>query len=295
MRDKKFSDIVSERFDGFGDNPSDAVWENIESNLDGDKKRRRAIIWWTVAAGVALSALAYNFTSWNGVGTDTVPSFSLNESQAKKLFEKQIEEQNKTKLESTEALNAQQALNEVPSEKIKLTQTQLSKSKIEEIKKALREAGYDFPYSNPHSYPYIDSHGNRRVYYREPRKGINRTIAEVEQPDKSETESDTITPLVYELLDRIPFPTAENDILSGIQIIPAPKWRIGARVTGFLNASTPVTISNQSNPPITIAGTEFSDFHNSHRRYFEAEIFTQRRMRNRFYMSSGLMFSTGND
>ena len=78
MRDKEFSNIVSERFEDFGETPADAVWANIEGSLDEDKKRRRVIIWWSLAAVLALSVLTVGIIS---TGDDDAPLNSSNSSK----------------------------------------------------------------------------------------------------------------------------------------------------------------------------------------------------------------------
>ncbi|CAH8282774.1 hypothetical protein EV196_101628 [Mariniflexile fucanivorans] len=59
MNDKKHIDrLFQERFKDFEATPSDAVWKNIEAELNQDKKKRRIIpIWWQYAGVAALLAL----------------------------------------------------------------------------------------------------------------------------------------------------------------------------------------------------------------------------------------------
>lgn len=59
MSDKKHIDrLFQERFKDFEVTPSDAVWKNIEAELNQDKKKRRIIpIWWQYAGVAALLAL----------------------------------------------------------------------------------------------------------------------------------------------------------------------------------------------------------------------------------------------
>ena len=52
MQDKLLKSKLSERFEGFGSAPSDAVWTGIEHALDGDERKRRFIIWFTAAAAI---------------------------------------------------------------------------------------------------------------------------------------------------------------------------------------------------------------------------------------------------
>ncbi|MDO7172200.1 hypothetical protein [Mariniflexile sp. AS56] len=59
MSDKKHIDrLFQENFKDFEATPSDAVWKNIEAELNPDKKKRRIIpIWWRYAGVAALLAL----------------------------------------------------------------------------------------------------------------------------------------------------------------------------------------------------------------------------------------------
>jgi len=59
MSDKKHIDrLFQERFKDFEATPSDAVWKNIEAELNKEKKKRRVIpIWWRYAGVAALLAL----------------------------------------------------------------------------------------------------------------------------------------------------------------------------------------------------------------------------------------------
>ncbi len=59
MSDKKHIDrLFQERFKDFEAAPSDAVWKNIEANLNNKKKKRRVIpIWWRYAGAAAVLLL----------------------------------------------------------------------------------------------------------------------------------------------------------------------------------------------------------------------------------------------
>jgi hypothetical protein len=71
MSEKKNIDkLFKEQFKNFEVTPSDTVWENIEAELNTDKRKRRVIpIWWTFA-GVAATLLLM-FTLANTVFNDT--------------------------------------------------------------------------------------------------------------------------------------------------------------------------------------------------------------------------------
>ena len=64
MNDKKHIDrLFQERFKDFEAEPSDAVWENIEAQLNKKKKKRRVVpVWWRYA-GVGSFIIAF-INSW---------------------------------------------------------------------------------------------------------------------------------------------------------------------------------------------------------------------------------------
>ncbi|TYA74082.1 porin family protein [Seonamhaeicola marinus] len=90
MSDKKHIDrLFQERFKDFEAAPSDAVWKNIEANLNNKKKKRRVIpIWWRYAGVAALLLLLLTVGGvFNGndgqkpievVDTENQPSNSTN-------------------------------------------------------------------------------------------------------------------------------------------------------------------------------------------------------------------------
>ena len=58
MSEKKHIDrLFQESFKDFEATPSDAVWKNIEANLNKKKKRRMIPIWWRYAGVAALLLL----------------------------------------------------------------------------------------------------------------------------------------------------------------------------------------------------------------------------------------------
>ena len=59
MQDKDFDQLFKQRFDDFEAEPSNRSWENITAHLDGQKKKRRAIpSYWMAAASVVVLASA---------------------------------------------------------------------------------------------------------------------------------------------------------------------------------------------------------------------------------------------
>ncbi|MFT6503209.1 MAG: hypothetical protein ACJASQ_003342 [Crocinitomicaceae bacterium] len=296
MRDKKFSNIVSERFDGFGDTPSDAVWENITGNLDG-RKKRLAILWWTcsLAAVLALSFLAFDsFTgdySKNQTADASKPSSSKAqiESQNKKRNDKQIKKKDNTNYASVDSLNDEQTLNsdqasnENPVQKPNLKPATIDGSTAEKPRLDL------LPKVDKQKLPMDGMIHPLQLSQQAEKDG---SLAELQKAN----EEDSISSLDYAPLDRIPIKTGENDIISLIQILPVPKWRIGAKATGFVNSRATNTNDGTSATTQwtgTIAAAEFDI--TSHRRFFEAEVFVQRLMKKRFYLSTGILFSMGQD
>ncbi len=77
MSDKKHIDrLFQERFKDFEATPSDAVWENIEAELNKKKKKRRIIpIWWRYAGVAALLVLLLTISGlFNGNDSGDIPN-----------------------------------------------------------------------------------------------------------------------------------------------------------------------------------------------------------------------------
>lgn len=95
MNDKKHIDrLFQERFKDFEATPSDAVWENIEAQLNKKKKKRRVIpIWWRYAGVAALLLLLFTIGSIYFNGQEETP---INNVVDTKDVLKQESEVNKT-------------------------------------------------------------------------------------------------------------------------------------------------------------------------------------------------------
>ena len=297
MQDKEFSNIVSERFDGFGDTPSDAVWENIASNLDG-RKKRLAILWWTCsfAAALALSVLAVD--SGSGYGNENIrPTASTStsgktqiEAQNKKQIDNQVNKQDNANSTSDDQLNSEQdsklnrASNENPIQKTNLKKVTLDVSTADKLRlEFLPKVNFDI-------LPEVGS----RYLHLSPQEENNGTLVDAQKTNKE----DSISYLNFAPLNRIPMETGENDIISLIQILPVPKWEFGVRVSGFINASRP-TLGLQSdaalawNNPGSFTPVELKSF--SHIRYAEIEGYALYQTRSRFQFGGGISFSKGAD
>lgn len=115
MNDKKHIDrLFQERFKDFEATPSDAVWKNIEAELNQNKKKRRVIpIWWQYAGVAALLALLltiggnYYFNEdpiqpTNVVGTeDTQTRTSTIENNTKIAVESNVTNENQLETNSS--------------------------------------------------------------------------------------------------------------------------------------------------------------------------------------------------
>ncbi|TNJ47220.1 hypothetical protein KFZ70_04480 [Tamlana fucoidanivorans] len=79
MSEKKHIDrIFQERFKDFEATPNDAVWNNIEAQLNEKKKKRRIIpIWWRYAGIAALLALLFTVGTLIFNDTDTEQEFQI--------------------------------------------------------------------------------------------------------------------------------------------------------------------------------------------------------------------------
>jgi cytoskeletal protein RodZ len=58
MQDKDFDKLFKQKFEGFEEEPSSRVWDNIAAQLDGKKGRRSLIPWISIAAAVLIIATA---------------------------------------------------------------------------------------------------------------------------------------------------------------------------------------------------------------------------------------------
>lgn len=84
MSDKKHIDrLFQERFKNFEATPSDAVWGNIEAELNKKKKKRRIIpIWWRYAGVAALLVLLLTVSGlFNGNNSDDIPTNQVVETE----------------------------------------------------------------------------------------------------------------------------------------------------------------------------------------------------------------------
>lgn len=74
MESKAKAGSLQDKFEGFGAQPSDALWGNIAASLDEKKKRRGFIWWWTggamAAAIAALVVMNYNVSENNPANSE---------------------------------------------------------------------------------------------------------------------------------------------------------------------------------------------------------------------------------
>lgn len=97
MSDKKHIDrLFQERFKDFEATPSDAVWENIEAELNKKKKKRRVIpIWWRYAGVAALLMLLLTINGlFNGDDSEDLPTNQVVETEDVNLEKSNTTEDN---------------------------------------------------------------------------------------------------------------------------------------------------------------------------------------------------------
>lgn len=74
---------LSDKFNGFGAAPSDALWNAVEASLDKSETKKRRFVWWWfagLAAGISLLFLGYRLGYNNGLQTiSTINTESNNE------------------------------------------------------------------------------------------------------------------------------------------------------------------------------------------------------------------------
>ncbi len=302
MQDKEFSNIVSERFNGFGDTPSDAVWENIASNLDG-RKKRLAILWWTCSFAAVLALFVLAVDSVSGYGSENKTPTALTSTSGKTQIEAQIEAQNKKQIDNQ--INKQNNANSTSDNQLNTEQDSKSDRASNENlvqKTNLKKAHINTPAADKLRSEFLpkikfDILPEKGLVYSPPlpsQEERNGTLVDAQKTNKE----DSISSLDFAALNRIPMETGENDIISLIQILPQPKWSFGAKLTGFINASRPTQGLQYDaalawNNPGSFTPVELKTF--SHARYAEIEVYALYQMRSRFQFGGGISFSKGFD
>jgi len=288
MRDKDFSNIVSERFEDYGSSPSNAVWGNIESNLDQGEKRRLIVIWWYMAAVLALAIITVN-----------IMTVGKNDSQTSSTSPGSKSSHDERIVNKGEKNHSQEENSNSNSEKSNQNSFTANKSLSQDDSHVVNE---NVTPKNEGSSEKVNNHHSPI----KPATSIKEGTTNVASKPSLKQELENVEVLTY--LDPYRFPLggtndvllSENDITSYIQILPEPRWRIGARASVFINASNPVNGPGLDENILLSAYNDPSpepDNYNfiSHRRFFETEVFTQVRLKNRFQLSSGISFSNGYD
>jgi hypothetical protein len=134
MNDKKHIDrIFQERFKDFEVTPNNAVWENIEAQLNQKKKKRRAIpVWWRYAGAAALFLLFLTLGNlyFNNTGkkntnqvVDTEKIRSIDNSENLNNTETKIATQNSNTEKTTEEINSKNQEQNIISNKTRVTES----------------------------------------------------------------------------------------------------------------------------------------------------------------------------
>lgn len=291
MRDKEFSDIVSERFSGFGGEPSSDVWAGIEANLDQNKKRRRAIIWWSLAALFALSAITLNLVSNNDSETTT----------AIKSADKSTTPKTENNIKNNSNNQKSTDLNSRPS---------AANSSVTDKNSEISIGNNS--HKNPTKKVTLIEPVQKGLPSIEPVKLINISeeflIPDPENLADSRVDMDPMETLPYVDLTTIPMRTVcgrplpqktEPEIGATAitaMVVTHSRWSLGVKATGFINASKPSSVTNWSGTSSALADPSFVyyDF-NSHQRYFETEVFANYFLNKRITLGTGVMFSLGFD
>lgn len=66
MKEDKHRGSLGSKFEGFGAAPSAGLWDSIADSLDGKKKRRGIIWWWTGSGMAAVGLISILVFNWNG-------------------------------------------------------------------------------------------------------------------------------------------------------------------------------------------------------------------------------------
>ena len=95
MQDKLLKSKLSERFEGFGSTPSDAVWAGIEQTLDGDKRKGLLIRWFvTIAAilAIGLMTLLFAFSNQDYGAAESVNYISRENKNSESIKKETLQE-----------------------------------------------------------------------------------------------------------------------------------------------------------------------------------------------------------
>lgn len=263
----KDSKILADRFRDFGAPASSTVWAGIEASLVEQQKRRRGIIWWSLAALFVLSALAYNFNASEGEDRNEsilgLESTSTKKSATNKKWQNgtTIKRDAKNQKKEFTTLANKKTDGTINSKDRIIPRTNFSKPK---------------PKTEPTPIKFVDP------------ISINESDALKELPYLS------FTALDYANQPNRPIdPTAQ--VISKIVILP--KWEFGVRGNGFLNVSTPTVDQNNLSSFGTAPGSNVSPANKSfsHRRHFELEAYTLCYLRPKLVIGMGLTGSMGLD
>ncbi len=86
---------LKDKFDGYGSQPSEGLWDNIAGSLDAKKRKRGIIIWWTFGSGIAASLIII-FSVFNS-STDPVETKMAEHSEVKVETPAQLDQTNNIK------------------------------------------------------------------------------------------------------------------------------------------------------------------------------------------------------
>ena len=286
MHDNQLRNTLAERFEGYGSQPSDAVWAAIEGNLDQDKRKRGFFWWWIGFAGAAAAVIVLLLVTVESTSTKT----SL--SSDKKTM-------SQTELQATENQNTQATSNAEIDEDTG-TMNSLNAPSSTNLPVNEQAQSPDFSVSTE---PRVEGESSASPLISDNK---NRTPEVVDQSVEEPKENRSAITAGLEVREISPFLIGfeGHNRLSLVppRLIIAPRWELSAEVSTFSRAPEIRTIKKSIVSPNTSDNTSLTtenlaepsspnDIYATHTRYAELQLTIRRNFGRRFQIGAGLSSS----
>lgn len=306
MQDKKQKQSLAERFEAYQSAPTDKVWNNIEAQLDEDKRKRGLLWWWSANAAILLLTVGTFYYMRSGANTVTAKSST-------QLTILQQDNGETEKAQSTTSSTSNKGQMNETSTSSNATNNEPDQHSIENNEPVNNNGSVQRTPTNTgtSTRPSISVIGGDSELQRPAQPNLS-IVAEVENPDQNETrEEESIDPLSTRSLSMIPTPK-QPGIASTIDYSyfeQENRWEIGLRFGQFYTTNRkfpsipPDTPSGGDGSTTTSGGNtiysvnqgnqvvalEIAEYKN--RTYGELEVFAQRRYAKRLFISLGISAS----
>lgn len=309
MQNKKQKQSLATRFEAYKSAPTDKVWNNIEAQLDEDKRKRGLLWWWSANAAILLLTVGtffYMRTGANVIAAESKTQLTVlqqDEKKPEKLQSTSSTVENTHQVTETNTsennTNGETNQNEVETnEQINSNHSSLSPVGNTDIRTAPSPAIFggdtDIHRSAKPNVLHITGEGNAD-------KEDKREKTQIDRVDPLSTRSSALlpTPEVTQLASTIDYSYFKQE----------NRWEIGLRMGQFYTANRKFPSVPPDTPPDGSGGSTTSGGNNTfslnendqtlalgitqyeNRKYGELEVFAQRRFMNRLYVSLGLSAS----